>query len=283
MTAAVATAARCWRGELRLRFARDTDGTRLVESRARMPLALQRPFYPEGPGVCHAIMLHPPGGMVSGDELTIDVALGEGSRALLTTPAAAKWYRSDGAVARQHTTLRVASGAISEWLPQETIVFDGARVEQQTRVELADGAYWLGWEVTRFGRSARGERFESGEWRAHTEVWRDRQPLWIDRQRLTGGDPLLGGAYGLAGQPVIATFAWVGAEARVELVEAARAAWHAQPRTGQAGASRLRHGLVCRYRGPSSAEARQWLVAVWDLVRREAFGQGACPPRIWST
>jgi urease accessory protein len=283
MTAAVATATRRWCGELQLGFARDSGGTRLVASRARMPLALQRPFYPEGPGVCHAVILHPPGGMVSGDELIVDAELGEGSRALLTTPAAAKWYRSDGGLASQQVTLRVAAGAAGEWLPQETIVFDGARVEQRTRVELADGAHWLGWEITRFGRSACGERFESGEWRARIEVWRSGKPLWIDRQRLVGGDRLLDSAYGLAGQPVIATFTWVGGQANAELVEAARAAWDACPRAGQAGVSRLRHGLVCRYRGPSSAEAREWLVAVWDLVRRVAFGQGACPPRIWNT
>lgn len=283
MTAAVATATRHWRGELRLRFARDTGGTRLVESRARMPLALQRPFYPEGPGVCHAVLLHPPGGMVSGDELAIDAELGEGSRALLTTPAAAKWYRSDGGVASQHTTLRVAAGAVGEWLPQETIVFDGARVAQQTRVELSEGAHWIGWEITRFGRSACGERFDSGEWRARTEVWRGRHPLWIDRQRLAGGDRLLDSAYGLAGQPVIATFAWVGGQANVELVEAARTSWNACPRAGQAGVSRLPHGLVCRYRGPSSAEAREWLIAVWDAVRRTVTGRDACPPRIWNT
>jgi urease accessory protein len=283
MTAAVAAAPRCWHGELRLRFARDGGGTRLVESRARMPLALQRPFYPEGPGVCHAVMLHPPGGMVSGDELTIAAELGEGSRALLTTPAAAKWYRSDGGVARQEATLRVAAGAVGEWLPQETIVFDGARVEQKTRVELEEGAHWIGWEITRFGRSACGERFSEGEWRARTEVWRGQRPMWIDRQRLNGGDRLLDSAYGLAGQPVIATFAWIGGEADAGLIDTARASWDARPRAGQAGVSRLRHGLVCRYRGSSSMEAREWLIAVWDAARRAVTGRGACPPRIWNT
>lgn len=280
MSAAVAPVS--WHGRLELDFERHGPRTVLARSRAQMPLALQRPFYPEGPAVCHAVVLHPPGGMVGGDRLEIELDLAAHAEALITTPAAAKWYRGISE-AGQNVTVRVAEGAHLEWLPQEAIVFDGAIAAQTLHIELAPGATWLGWDVTRFGRSARGERFRSGFWRSFAEVWRADRPLWVDRQALAGGSRLLTGAYGLAGQPVIGTLAWLGCEVSADVVAAARAAWGSQPRAGEAGVTRLTEGLLCRYRGPSSAEARAWFVAVWDLLRRAQRARPACAPRIWNT
>lgn len=275
--------ANAWRGELHLVFECNEQATRLSASRARIPLAIQRPFYPEGAELCHALMLHPPGGMVGGDQLEITLELKAGAQALLTTPSAGKWYRSDQRQAVQRMQAHLAEGAYLEWLPQESIVFDGACVRQCVHVKLASGATWLGWDITRFGRSARNERFLTGEWRNFTEVWRGGQPLWIDRQRITGGSRLLDGAYGLAGEPVVASLVWVGQAVTAELIEAARAAWRAAAYLGEAGVTCLPQGLLCRYRGPSSAEARQWLGAVWDLLRRTYRSRVACPPRIWRT
>ena len=117
----------------------------------RGPLVVQRPFLPEGPGVCHVYVLHPPGGLVGGDELTIDVEVDAGAHALVTTPAASKVYRTTGAVARQVQRLRVAGGATLEWLPQEAILYDGARAALETRVELATGARFIGIDAVCFG------------------------------------------------------------------------------------------------------------------------------------
>jgi len=221
--------------------------------------------------------------MVGGDRLEVNLELRTGSEVLVTTPAAGKWYRSANREASQHVHTRLDEGAHLEWLPQESIVFDGARVRQSLRVELAADATWLGWDITRFGRSARNERFRHGEWRNFTEVWRAGQPLWIDRQRLCGGSRLLDSAHGLAGQPVVGSLAWVGQPVSPAAIEAARAAWQAQPRQGEAGVTRLTQGLLCRYRGPSSAEARQWFTSVWEVLRQTYRARAACPPRIWST
>ena len=272
-----------WCGELRLVFERQGQATRLSASRAQIPLAIQRPFYPEGPELCHVVLLHPPGGMVGGDQLDIALELKTGAQVLLTTPAAGKWYRSAHREALQQVHARLADGAHLEWLPQEAIVFDGARVRQSLHVELAPGATWLGWDITRFGRSARNERFLAGEWRNFTEVWRAGQPLWIDRQQLSGGSRLLDSAYGLAGQPVVGSLAWVGQPVSLAVIEAARAAWQASPRLGEAGVTRLTQGLLCRYRGPSSAEGRQWFSVVWDVLRQTFRARAACSPRIWNT
>lgn len=271
-----------WHGRIDLAFSRANERTVVERRRVQMPLAVQRPFYPEGPRVCHALVLHPPGGMVGGDRLDITLEMSEHAEACVGTPAAGKWYRG-GAAATQTVLHRLGAGARLEWLPQETIVFDGARVRQEARVELAPESAWLGWDITRFGRTARGEVFESGSWRMHTEVWRGRAPLWIDRQRLDGGSRLLRSGYGLAGAPVIGTFAWVGKAATPALVDAARAAWEAGDHIGESGVTRLAEGLLCRYRGSSSADARAWFAAVWNLVRAYDGRGVASTPRIWTT
>ena len=103
---------------------------------------------------------------------------------MITSAAASKIYRSSGLESQQNIDIKLEAGANLEWLPQETIVFDGAIYRQNLRVELAPTARILLWEITRFGRSARGEKFASGEWRSHTEVWQQNSPLWIDRQLL---------------------------------------------------------------------------------------------------
>ncbi|QYO68883.1 urease accessory protein UreD [Leptolyngbya sp. 7M] len=182
-----ASTQRAWRGSLSLEFERRDSKTILSRSRVQAPLKGQRPFYPEGDSICHSVMLHTAGGIVGGDQLAVQVQVEPKSHALLTTAAATKVYRSNGLEAQQTTQIRVASGACLEWLPQETIVFDGARYRQQLRVDLADQANWLGWEITRLGRSARGERFATGEWRSRTEVWQNQRLIWIDPQWVASG------------------------------------------------------------------------------------------------
>jgi urease accessory protein len=271
-----------WYGRLDVGFTRSGEQTLFERRKVQMPLALQRPFYPEGPSVCHVMMLHPPGGMVGGDRLDISFELETGAEALVSTPSAAKWYRGLRP-AYQDVQHQVANGAHFEWLPQETIIFSGADVRQRLCVELGVDASWFGWEITRFGRSARGETFDHGFWRMDTEVWRDGSPLWIDRQRLDGGSRMLTSAYGLGGAPVIATLGWIGKPITPEIVDAARALWQSQRFEGEAGVTRLQHGMLCRYRGSSSAAARAWFIAVWDRVRSQYRSTAACVPRIWNT
>src|SRR5688572_33317155 len=115
-----------WRAHLALEFERRAERTVLASRRHDGPLVVQKALHPEGDAVCHAIVVHPPAGIVGGDELVIDVRASHGAHAVITTPGAAKWYRSSGAVARQHVRLDLGQGAAMEWLPQESIVFDGA-------------------------------------------------------------------------------------------------------------------------------------------------------------
>jgi urease accessory protein len=271
-----------WQGSLELAYADDQGKTRLVRDRITSPLKVQRPFYPEGQRVCHTVVLHTAGGIVGGDRLSQTIHLQENAQALITTAAASKIYRSNGQRARQKIHIHVEAGACLEWLPQETIVFNGAVYQQQMTVELAPGASWLAWEITRFGRTARKERFLQGDWRSHTEIWQQGRPLWIDRQWLPGGEAVLDSPHGLAGQPIVGTLIWMGPPVSSEIIDNARSLWTATQRQGEAGVTQTQaQGLLCRYRGSSTTEVRNWFTQVWQCLRLTYLGRNVSQPRVW--
>lgn len=268
-----------WHGHLCLEFVNRQGTTQLIRNLGQAPFKVQRPFYPEGEEVCHSVILHTAGGIVGGDRLSCDLRLHPKSRALLTTAAAAKIYRTNGKPAQQSIHLQLDCDACLEWFPQETIVFNQSLYRQQLRVDLAPGACWLGWDLTRFGRTARGEKFVEGEWRSHTEVWQDDRPLWIDRQWLLGSEESFISPHGLNDCPVIGSLALVGRSVEPECVEKARSLWTGNPES--AGVTRLMSGLLCRYRGHSTMEARQWFVEVWRSLRGLYSDRPVCIPRVW--
>jgi urease accessory protein len=212
-----------WQARLALGFERRGASSALVQREHCGPLRVQKALYPEGPDVCHAILLHPPGGIAGGDSLEISVNVGAGARALLTTPGAGKWYRAGGRQARQSLRVRVGEGGVVEYLPQETIVFDGAEAQMQTHIELAAGALFCGWEILCLGRTASGERFSHGRLELATRIEKQGQPLWLERGRLLGGSSWLQAAPGLAGFPVSASLLLAGRAVAPEWLAACRA------------------------------------------------------------
>ncbi len=274
-----------WQGNLQLEFDYRNGKTILSRSLMQVPLKIQRPFYPEGKSVCHGVMLHTAGGIVGGDRLSSQVRLHPNAQVLLTTAAATKVYGSNQE-SIQTVHIQVAENAGLEWLPQETIIFDGARYRQSMRVELDLGATWLGWDITRLGRSARGEQFLSGEWRSHLEVWQAGRLLWIDPQWLLGGSEMLQSAHGLAGCAVVGSFGFVGREVSREFVAEVRSLLADEEDAiefpaAEMGATRLMSGFLCRYRGSSTTEAKQRFIRVWDLLRQHYLGRSRCLPRVW--
>lgn len=279
-----------WQARLDLGFERRDDRTVLAGSRHVGPLRVQKALHPEGPGVCHAIVLHPPSGIAGGDELDIRIDVKDSAHALLTTPGAGKWYRSAGPQARQNLTIKVGAGATAEWLPQETIVFDGALAHIGTDIELAADARFIGWEVLCLGRRASGERFDHGDLRLATRIAREARPLWIERGRIGGGVALLASPVGLAGFSVCGTLLATGATDAThaiapELLADCRAVPAAEPGaelgiTALPGPASL---LVARYVGHSSEAARHWFIALWQRLRPALLGLPAQPPRIWNT
>lgn len=271
-----------WQASLDLRFERRENATVLAGRHHSGPLRVQKALYPEGERVCHAIVLHPPAGIAGGDELEISVDVGAAAHALLTTPGAGKWYRSATPWARQTLNFKVAADAVLEWLPQETIVFDGARANMENRVKLAAGAAYLGWEVLCLGRRAAGESFKHGELRLATRIELDGKLLWLEQGRLAGGSGLLTSPVGLAGYSVSATLLAAGRPVEPALLSACRAIVPVES-GAQYGLSVLPQLLVARYLGHSSEGARAWLVQLWRVLRPALLGREAQPPRIWNT
>ena len=176
-----------WHANLDLSFIHRDDRTLLAAKSHRGPLQVQKALYPDGPGICHVTVLHPPGGVAGGDALTVAARLGPGSRVCLTTCGAAKWYRCPQAGARQRLHFELAAGAALEWLPRENILFDGSKAAMQLDVELAPGAQFLGWEILCFGRRASGEGWRRGGLRLRACIRQAGHPLWTERANISGG------------------------------------------------------------------------------------------------
>lgn len=244
-----------WKARLRLGFRNVDEKTVLSEKRFEGPLVVQKPLYPDGPERCHAIIVHPPGGIAGGDELVVEIGTRGKATALLTTPGAAKWYRSAGAWAKQ--SLRFDVQGSLEWLPRETIVFDGALADFQTQVVLGDEASYIGWEVACVGR------FKRGQVKLDTRVRRGRRTLFIEKGEIDGGGRLMQSRAGLGGHSVFGTFI-ATSEAKVDVRGIA--------------VTRLPGLLIGRYLGDSSEEALQGFTRLWKALRPSAV-----EPRIWST
>jgi len=269
-----------WRAQLALHYERRGERTVLAARRHDGPLVVQKPLYPEGDAVCHGIIVHPPAGIAGGDSLEIDVHAGVRAHALLTTPGAAKWYRSAGAWARQHNRITVEADACVEWLPQETILFNGALAQLDNAVQLAAGARYVGWEILCLGRAGSGERFERGRCVLRTSITRAGKPLWLEQGTIDAGGLRMRSPAGLDGATVCGTLIIASENLqqvnRDECCAVAVAA-------GTTAVTRLPGVLVARYLGDSSEAAKHYFAAMWALLRPLVSGRPAVMPRIWST
>lgn len=269
-----------WRAELDLDFEARAGRTVLARRRHMGPLVVQRPFHPEGE-VCHLYLIHPPGGIVGGDRLSCRIAVANGAHALLTTPAATKFYRSAGATAEQQQEIRIESGTC-EWLPQESIYFAGARARLRTKVQLGEGARFIGWETACCGRPASDEVFSAGEVLQSFELWRAGRPLLLDRLRIGGGEPMLHARWGMAGFPVVGTL--LACPADRAALEAVRASTVYGVSSHRRIAATLVDGvLVVRVFSHKTDAVRDALTQTWSVLRPLLIGRPALAPRIWST
>ena len=173
---------------------------------------MQKALYPEGDAVCHAVVIHPPGGIAGGDALELNVTVEPGAHALITTPGAAKWYKANGRVASQH--VRLAVDGVLEWLPQEAIVFDAAEVRSSIDIDLAADATMIGWDIVALGRRAAGERYSRGCFAQTIRLSIGGELTWIERTRIAGGDALLDAPVGLAGHHVFGCLWAAGSNGR---------------------------------------------------------------------
>lgn len=267
-----------WRAHLELAFARRDGLPILALNRHTGPLRLQRPLFPEK-DVCHAYILHPPGGVVGGDQLVLDAAVNTDAAALITTPGAGKFYRSDDQWASQKNRLTVSDGGCLEWLPQETIVYSGAMARVVTRVRLEGAAKFIGWEIVCLGLPACGRPLDSGRLFMAMEIYRDDRPLFIDRLSIRDATDIARPT-GLRGFTVTATFVATGC--RREMVTALRdlAGDHAGMETGITCMDDM---IVARVLCDDSWKVKVLFQSIWSHLRPVLTGRDACFPRIWET
>jgi len=179
--------------------------------------------------------------------------------------------------------LSVASGATLEWLPSETIVFDGACARQRTVIELAPDAALLGWDVTCLGRPVNGIRFERGRLGLGLEIHRGGSPLSIERLTIEGGSSVLDEAWGFGGKPITGTLYAVPPRPDVigELVQRLRGL---EPGAGTAhSVTSLGEALVLRVLGDKLEAVRRLFAESWELLRPAVISRAPARPRIWAT
>jgi urease accessory protein len=276
-----------WQARLTLGIEEAYGASRLLERTHSGPLRVQKPLYPEGNAVCHAIIVHPPGGVVGGDQLSIAARVGERASGLLTTPGAAKWYKANGYESRQQVTLEVGPHASLEWLPQETIFFDAANVRLDQTVNLAEDAAYIGAEILCFGRTASGESFRTGRIEQCTRIRRGGRLIWFEQGALDAGSHAMQSPLGLSGKTVCATMIAVGRQVPSAVIADLRGlctdASGSPGSSGRFGVTQMKSLLVVRYLGDTSETARQLMMRAWQLLRPAIIGREAVVPRIWNT
>lgn len=269
-----------WEAALELGYARRGERTVPTHRRHRGPIRVQKHHEPEL-GVCQHILVHPPAGMAGGDSVDVDVAVGPGAHAQLTTPGATPWYRSAGPAARQSVRARVDAGATLELLPREHLVFDGAEVVIDTDVTLAADARLVMWDIVALGRPHGDAPFTRGRVHADARIWRAGALVWCDRMRLAADDHRRASALGLGGADVCATLV-VAAPHRLAL-DACHDVETPDPAGARAGITDLGGLVIGRWLGAAVEPARRWLEAMWRALRPQAVGRAALAPRIWRT
>lgn len=273
-----------WQAQLELEFVDRGDKTVLKHRKQSGPLAIQRPLYPEG-GTCHTYLLHPPGGVVGGDSLNIQVKSRGGAQVLVTTPGATKFYRSAAKYAHQRQVLHVDSQSRLEWLPQENIFFPNAHTRLDSQIHLEKGAQFLGWEMHCFGRPALNEGFDQGHLIGKTEIFLDGERILSEGLNLNGDDNFMKDK-GMLSFPMLGTLYITSEDENLFLlVQDLLQQIQQQPHKSQflIAVSQIEHLIVIRALAHWSEDLLSSLQQVWQLVRQQWTTQPPQPPRIWAT
>jgi len=219
------------------------------------------------------VLLNTAGGLTGGDRMSLDVTLGDGAEATLTTAAAEKIYRARDGDAAIDVKLALGAGARLAWLPQATILFDASRLDRRTEVDLAADATFLAVEALIFGRQAMGEDVLRGACRDAWRIRRDGVLVFAETFRVHGAiAAALDRPASLAGARAMAMLIYVAADAagRLEAVRTLLAGAR-----GEAAASAWNGLLVVR------ALARDGRTLLGDIAPVAQALSGRPLPRVW--
>ena len=267
-----------WLSKLSLSFANrfgngELQRTELVDRQQQGPLTIQRPFYPEGKP-CHIYLLHPPGGIVGGDKLELDIFLDHDSHLLMTMPGASKYYRSHNNIAQLKQKVTLASDSIIEWLPQENIFFNGSNANLTTEFNLALGSRLLGWENLCFGRPVMHEKFEQGNIKSRLTINLPDELGLDEHLKIINGNCAPIGNYTYSAT----LFAYPIDPTILQLVQK-----RLEDSIIPIGATALGQLLIVRLLANDNQICQQYLQRLWSLLRPLIINLPACPPRIWAT
>ncbi|GGF20735.1 urease accessory protein UreD [Aliidongia dinghuensis] len=274
-------------GAARLDWVQDGLQTRIGALYQRAPARVLFPApAPDRPA--EAVLVNTAGGIAGGDRIQVEICAGTGTTALVTTAAAEKIYRARplDAAARLETRVEVAAGAWFEWLPQETILYDGARLDRRLAFALAPGARLLAAETVLFGRAAHGEQMRHGQLLDSWALRIDGRLVWADRLRLDGDiTAALGRPFGFGGAVGLTTIVHAGPDAASFLPQAREIAAAAGARgAGAEGAATLVNGvLLLRFLSRDGARLRQAAATAAMTLRHEITGLARTPPGVWRT
>ena len=273
-----------WRAELKLDYTRESQRS-VARYLHQGPLRILQSLYPEGDQICHNVLVHPPGGLVGGDTLDIQVSVAKGAHGLVSTPGATRFYKSGGYPALQQVVAQVSDGARLEWLPLEAIAYNDCEATNRAIFNLESGAELITWDVTALGLPTSNLSFEQGHFQQHLEI----SGVWLEKGNIRGNDTRwLNSPLGMAGQKCLASLVFAAGSAiepkRAEkALEAAREVLEAHPLKHQAGIT-FAHPqvIVLRVMSPLVEPTMGLLKQVWATWRHTLWGLPSIPPRIWS-
>lgn len=284
-----------WLAHLALQFSYTSVGTQLTRTQRKGPLSVQKAFYPEGRDCAHIYLLHPPAGIVSGDELRINIDIKDQAHIVFTTPGAGRFYRArtnleiGKAKQSQITKFVVGKNAKCENFPQETIIYEGADAINTVDVELTDSSVYLGWDITCLGLPDSNEPFVEGKFCQLNRVYCNSTLIYHDRIALSPDNELLNHVAGLASYSVFATFLAYAPQQltdqfqRQKLVEQLRDKVNEQEAQSLISISDIDGLLVIRYLGSHAQQCKQLFISLWEILRPLMVKKKALQPRIWHT
>jgi urease accessory protein len=284
-----------WLASLELQLGHSTYGTQLTKTKRCGPLTIQKAFYPEGRDCAHLYLLHPPAGIVSGDELHVSIDVQQNAHTLVTTPGANRFYRARTDLSigdpkqTQITQISLDADARCEHFPLETIVYNRANGMNNVEVRLQQSSVYCGWDMTCLGLPSSSEDFSHGRFTQLNTLYRDDILIYHDKVLIEPSSNIQQHAAGLAGNTVFGTFLayasekQVSNEQRTQLIAQLRDVIEKHAASSLISITDIRQLLVMRYLGQQAHQCKTLFIELWKLVRPLYIEKQGVQPRIWFT